>query len=41
MAKKKAKTEESKTKLKVVDDDSLEINASDAADVHTADDDDF
>lgn len=35
------KTEESKTKLKVVDDDSLEINASDAADVHTADDDDF
>jgi hypothetical protein len=36
------KKEESKTKLAVIDDeDSLEINASDAADVHTADDDDF
>lgn len=29
------------TDIQVVDDDTLEINASDAADVHTADDDDF
>lgn len=31
----------STTQIKVVDEDSLEINASDAADVHTAEDDDF
>lgn len=35
------KQESKPTDLNVVDDDSLEINASDAADVHAADDDDF
>ena len=35
------KTEAKSTDIGVIDDDSLDINASDAADVHAADDDEF
>lgn len=36
-----SKTEAKSTNIDVIDDDNLDINASDAADVHAAEDDDF